>query len=283
MPAKAGFLMETNTMELETESGQAAADPTGATAEAPAGDGEQSVALSQTTESGPDSGGVESFFDPKSIEGKPELQAAYKQMQGEFTKRLQGISGSQTKIDAYNAFESDPLGYMRNLATQYGWNLIEGGQGEGKPEGEFNPNTWDDVKQHFLAEARKELAREFAPLTNEVRNLKKQSTEAQLDKDYPDWRTYETQMTDLLVKHPTLVNDHDSLYRMAVPKELAEQRATKAALAKIKGGTANAEIGGNKTTSVPTSERPPKFENIAEAAKWAKNHLESKGITGSVD
>ena len=269
-------------MELAASEGQAAPDPTGTTGEAPGSSEEQSVALSQTTETGPDSGDVESFFDPKSIEGKPELEAAYRQMQGEFTKRMQGISGSQTKIDAYNAFESDPLGYMRNLATQYGWNLIEGG-GQAKDSGEFNPQTWDDVKQHFLAEARQELAKEFAPLTNEVKNLKRLSMEAQLDKDHSDWRTYESKMTDLLVTHPTLVNDHETLYRMAVPKELIEQRATKAALAKVKGGTANAEIGGNKTTSVSTTDSPPKFENIAEAAKWAKSHLASKGITGTVD
>ncbi|KKL13300.1 hypothetical protein LCGC14_2527150, partial [marine sediment metagenome] len=214
-------------MELAASEGQAAPDPTGTTGEAPGSSEEQSVALSQTTETGPDSGDVESFFDPKSIEGKPELQAAYKQMQGEFTKRLQGISTNQTKVDAYNAFEADPAGYMRNLARQYGWNLIEGGADQAN--GEFSPSTWADVEKHFLDKARQELKKENQPLVSEVQSLKRQNVEAQLDRDYPDWRTYESQMSETLQRHPTLVNDTEALYNLSVPKALIEQRATQAA------------------------------------------------------
>ena len=269
-------------MGLEDEGGQAAADPEGTTAEAPTGTGEQSVALSQTTDPGSDSGDVESFFDPKSIEGKPELQSAYKQMQGEFTKRLQGIAEGQTKIDAYNAFEADPLGYMQGLATQYGWNVIEGGKAPDSGNGEFSPSTWAEVEKHFLDKARNELRKEFAPLTNEVKDLKKQNVESQLDKDHPDWRTYESQMRDMLQRHPTLVNDPEALYNMAVPKELIEQRATKAALAKIKGGTDNAAVGDNKTTSIPTTDKPTKSLSFDEAVTFAKAKLGKAGITAPV-
>ncbi len=268
-------------MGLDTSEGQAGADLKETTADAPGTSDEQSVALSQTTSDRPDSGDVESFFDPKSIEGKPELQAAYKQMQGEFTKRLQGISSNQTKIDAYNAFEADPLGYMRNMATQYGWNLIEGG-GDPKANGEFAPSTWDDVEKHFLDKARKELAKEFAPLTNEVKDLKRQSVESRLDRDYPDWRTYESQMRDTLTRHPTLVNDTDALYHMSVPKGLLEQRATKTALAKIKGGTDSAEVGDNKSTSIPTTDKPTKPLSFEEAVSFAHKKLGKAGLTRPV-
>lgn len=268
-------------MELDTSEGQANPDPTGATGDAPGASDEQSVALSQTTSDRPDSGDVESFFDPKSIEDKPELLSAYKQMQGEFTKRLQGISDSQLKIDAYNAFEADPLGYMRNMATQYGWNLIEGGT-DPKTNGDFAPNTWEDVEKHFLDKARKELAKEFVPLTNEVKDLKRQNVESQLDRDYPDWRTYESQMKDMLARHPTLVNDTEALYNMSVPKELLEQRATKAALAKIKGGTDNAIVGDNKTTSIPTTDKPTKPLTFEEAVTFAKAKLGKAGLTAPV-
>lgn len=267
-------------MGLEATDGQANADLTETTAAAPDTSGEQSTASNQTTNSGPGVEDVESFFDPKSIEGKPELQAAYKQMQGEFTKRNQHFAGEQKKLDAYNAFISDPLASMRQVATQYGWNLIEG---QDQSNGEFQPKTWDDVQKHFLEQARKDLAKEFAPLTNEVQSLKKQNVESQLDRDYPDWRTYETKMSETLQLHPTLVNDVDSLYRMSVPPELLEQRSMKAALAKVKGGTDSSQTGDNKTTSIPTSDQPKRFATVREAADWAKAHLASQGITGTVD
>ena len=265
-------------MELETSEGQAELDPTGATSEAPGSGGEQSVALSQTTSNGSGSGDVELFYDPKSIEGKPELELLAKQLQGDYTKKTMGLAEGQQKVDAYDAFMADPEGTMRQLATQYGWNLI---QGKASPEadGEFNPKTWDEVQKHFLNAARKELARENAPLINEVKDLKKQNVEAQLDRDYPDWRTYESNMSDTLQRHPTLVNDTDALYRMSVPKELLEQRATKTALAKLKGGTDNAQISDNKTTSIPTTDSPTKPLTFEEAAKRAKAIVLKSGLS----
>ncbi len=89
-------------------------------------------------------------------------------------------------------------------------------------------------------------------------------------------------MTNLLVKHPTLVNDHETLYSMAVPKGLLEQRATKAALAKIKGGTDNAQIGDNKTTSIPTTDKPTKPLTFQEAVTFAKAKLGKAGLTAPV-
>ena len=269
-------------MELETSEGQVDADLKEVTADAPGSSKEQSVALSQTTDPGPGSGDVESFFDPKSIEGKPELETAYKQMQGEFTKRLQGISQNQTKIDAYNAFEADPLGYTQNLARQYGWSLIKGGSDPNQANGEFSPSTWADVEKHFLDKARQEQKKENQPLVKEVQSLKRQNVEAQLDRDYPDWRTYESQMSETLQRHPTLVNDTEALYNLSVPKALIEQRATQAALAKVKGSTVNALVSDNKTTSIPTTDKPTKALTFEEAVTFAKAKLGKAGLTAPV-
>ena len=269
-------------MELETSTGQAEADPSGTTVEAPGASEEQSVASTQTTVSGPGSEDVETFFDPKDLV-TPAEKAAYKQMQGEFTKRNQHFSGEQQKLDQYNQFMTDPVGNMRQLAQQYGYNLLERGAQQASGDEEFNPQTWDDVMAEAKKQVTADLRKEFAPLNNEVKNLKKQNVEQKLDRDYPDWRTYEQQMSETLQRHPTLVNDTDALYQMAVPKAVLEQRATKAALSKIKGTTDSSQLGDNKTTSIPTTEKPAKFATVAEAAKWAKAHLASQGITGTVD
>ena len=264
-------------MEPKAGEGQADLDPEGATGKAPGSSDGQSVTSNQTTDKDLAAGDVESFFDPKSIEGKPELELLAKQLQGDYTKKMMGISENQTKIDAYNAFEADPLGYTQKLAAQYGWSLLEGGADQGN--GEFSPNTWADVEKHFLDKARSLLQKENQPLLTEVQNLKRQNVETQLDRDHSDWRTYESEMKEMLARHPTLVNDTDALYAMSVPKGLMEQRATAAALAKIKGGTDHAEIGGNKTTSIPTTDKPTKVLTFGESVVFAKATLEKAGHT----
>jgi len=264
-------------MEPSASEGQVAAAPEdGQVAAAPQADEGQSVTSNQTTGNGSDAG--ESFFDPKSIEGKPELQSAYKQMQGEFTKRLQGIQTHQGKIDAYNAFERDPRGTMEQLARQYGYNMVQANpeQSQDAPA----PSTWDEVYAEAEKRAITKLRQEFAPLSDEVQDLKRKSVESYLDKEHTDWRTYEATMVDTLKAHPSMANDPDLLYRMSVPPELTESRAMKAALAKIKGESTSSAVSGNKTTSIPTSDKPTGPLTLEDAVKYAKGKLAAAGMAG---
>lgn len=186
-------------------------------------------------------------------------------MQGEFTRRMQSIRGDRQKIDAYNSFLQNPIATIQQLAPQYGLKILQGGQ-EQQPQ-DFNPQSWDDVKKYFFEEFKKEA---LNPLTNEVRNLRKQNIEQSLDAKHPDWRTYEDSMMDLLKSHPTLVNDPDTLYRMAVPSSVIESRATAAALAKIKGGTEAAQVSGGQTTKQTTDDPTGKPMTFAQAAARAQ-------------
>src|ERR1051325_9370510 len=112
--------------------GQAATDSSGTTVNAPGGSNGASGSTAQTTGSGSVADAIKSFFDPASIAGKPELEAAYKQMQGSYTKRMQEFAKHRTKIDAYDAFERDPLGTMRNIAQQYGYQFVQAGKDQPK-------------------------------------------------------------------------------------------------------------------------------------------------------
>jgi len=262
--------------ELEGGSGQAvSAEPTGTTAPAPQTAGEQSAPATQTTNTGPVQAAEESFFDPKSLDGKPELQSAYKQMQKAFTKKSQEIKAAKSKVEAYDSFIKDPMGTMQQLAKQYGYNLVQGNP-QAKPE-DNSPQTWDDV----YSRAKQEVLKELNPLLGEVKQMKQQNVEAYLDNNHPDWRTYEDEMTSLLSTHPSLASDLDTLYRMAIPSEVLEARAAKAAMEKLRNGSDAGKVSGTSTTSkTTTASELPKGGSFQDYVAYAKARLKSQGIAG---
>lgn len=258
--------------EPNAQVGQAAADSTGTTAAAPNSSQGQSVAQGQTTASGPGQGSEESFFDPKSIEHSPELTSAYKQMQAAYTKKSQSIKASQQKLDQYDQFMRDPIASAQAVLSNLGYNVVQRDPASAKKDG-FTPQTWDDV----MAEAEKRVLNKMRPVFSELDQVKQQSMEARLDHSYPDWRTYEDSMVDLLKTHPTLARDPDVLYRMAVPAEILEARATKAALAKLKVGNDNAQVSGQSATTRQANQKPEGKLSLNQAYEYAKAQLAKQG------
>lgn len=256
--------------ETAVPNGQAAADPSGTTVNAPATGQGSSVGNGQTTIQGPDTGATDSFFDPASIQDKPELLAAYKQLQGSYTKRMQALAAEKQKIEAYDNFMRNPRQAAQQLAAQYGLQVIEPGQSAPQDQ-EFK--SWDDVKQYMFKEFQKEM---LNPLAAEVKTLKKQSIEMQLDSQFPDWRTYESEMMDVLHKHPTFVSDPAALYRMAVPDHVWEARATAKAMQKLKGATEHAQVSGGTTTK-QTTQAPTGPLTFDQAVEVAKKRLAAEG------
>jgi len=274
-----------NGSKMETEVTQGQADntePTGTTDAAPAGDEGQSISPDRTTASGPDQGAQgESFFDPKSIEHDPNLVAAYKGMQGTFSKKMDGIRDNQQKIDAYNQYIADPMGTVRQIAAQNGMTLVNG-QPEQTGGEEFSPQSWADVVSHVTDQVRAEMTQQYEPLVGEVKNLKQQNIEQYLDNKYSDWKTYESEMIGVLQAHPSMAHDPDKLYQMSLPPEVLEARATERALKKLKGSTDAAMVPGTKRATQTTSDRPTGSLSFDDAVKFAKGQLASQGITGPV-
>jgi len=258
--------------ELELTDEQVSMESTGTTGDALEGQGELSDASNQTTASGPDGMAEESFFDPKDVIGTP-LEAAYKQMQSAFTKKMQSFSGNQQAIDAYNQFMSNPQGTLQQLAQQYGYQLTQPGQQQ-QEETEFQPQTWDEVMER----ARKEVMKDLEPVIGEVQQMKKSNMETFLDNNFQDWRTYEDKMISLLNEHPTLSKNPEMLYNMALPEEVKQARAHKAALAKINGQANSSQVSGaSKTTKKPSQQIEVKSLN--DAVNVARQKLQSKGMT----
>lgn len=257
--------------ETELSTGQAEADSPGTTADAPSANAGNSEGHTQTTASGPGEA-MESFFDPSSIKGKPELESAYKQMQSAFTKRMQETAAHRSKIEAYDRFQQNPVETMQQLAASLGYKMVQGGTEQPK---DWNPQSWDDV----MAEAEKRVLKKMEPVYGELRQLKKQSVEGYLDSNYADWRTYEDDMLKALQTHPSLANDPDALYRLAVPSEVWEARAMKTAMQKLKtSGDAATVQGGNKTTR-PTTSEPTGPLTFDQAVEIAKKRVASAGLS----
>ena len=258
--------------DLDTTGGQANADSlSGATAAAPATSAAGTEVQAPTSASPAATDNSESFFDPNSIADKPELMAAYKQMQGAFTKRMQETASHRNKIEAYNRFEKDPVGTMQQIAASMGYKLVQPG---GEQPKDWNPQSWDDV----MAEAEKRVLKRMEPVYHELRDLKKQSVEGYLDDRFPDWRTYEDDMLRTLQSHPSLANDPDALYRLSVPTEVWEARATKAAMQKLQQRSEAGSVGGATKTTRPTQAEPSGPMTFDQAVEAAKRKLSSMGL-----
>lgn len=262
--------------ESQASGGQAAADQK-VTANAPNATGGPSATPSQaTTAGGPTNGAEETFlsaFDPKDLEGKPELKAAYKQMLGDYTKKTMGIKASEKKIAEYDALMKDPVASAQKFLAERGYQVVQRDPEPGAQEKSWEPKSWDEVQQMIDRRAEEIANKRLNPMLKEVSSLKQQSIEARLDADYSDWRTYEEPMVAALQAHPTLANDLDKLYRLSVPHEVTEARAYKRALEKIKTSSDSSVVPGARTTSTQPSKRPEGKMSIDDAWKYALKQI----------
>jgi len=198
---------ELTTTETGDLGGQLGEGPDGSQTTQPgpeAIEGQSGAALDAgTTQPGTQQTAEDTFFDPQSIADKPELMSAYKQMQRDYGRKMEGIKENQQKIDAFNAFNTDPVGTLQNYAKQYGYNLT---RAEAAAVAEQNtvgePQTWEEVYQRASEAARADIMKELEPMLGQVQNIRKGNLERTLDDAAPDWRQYEDQMTTNLRQPP---------------------------------------------------------------------------------
>lgn len=218
-----------------------------------------------------DEAGEETFFDPKELD--PSLVPAYKQMQGQFTKKMMGISGDRQKVEAYDAFMADPMGQIRSIATQQGFQIVPTGQqaAETTPQQEetnWEPKTYEELLQRGEERAEKRIMAKLAPILGNVQKLTASNVESQLNEIDGNWKVYEHDMMSNLRAHPTLVGNVSALYRMSVPEEILASRATQAALKKMDLKVKSARVSGSSTTkSSPTPRTAHTFDEAVQVAK----------------
>lgn len=222
--------------------------------------------------------GEDTFFDPKDLD--PELVPAYKNMQKAFGKKMEEIKGHRQKIDAFDQFQKDPLTTIQTIASRMGYSLTRAdtaaiASGSQPPsQTSWEPQTWDEV----MARAKEEVLKELNPVFSELQAVKKSNMEKMLDDAAPDWREYEDAMVGNLKKHPSLANDPVMLYRMSVPSDVLETRATQAALKKLQAKADSSKVGGTSTTKPTIGALPNKSVSFSEAVEIAKRNLADRGI-----
>ena len=127
--------------------------------------------------------------------------------------------------------------------------------------------------------AEQRVLKKLEPYIGQVKNLRKQSIESQLSEIDPTWQQYEDRMSEVVQKHPTLANDPATLYRISVPQEVLESRATQAALRKLEAKRDSNQVSGTSTTNkAAASGLPDRPMTLQESVEWAKKDLERRGI-----
>lgn len=268
--------MEEVTDGTESTEGQADDGPQGIETTDVAPGGSEGQPAVETTPQGTQE---PTFFDPKQV--PDDLLPAYKNMQRAFSKKMEEISANRQKVEAYDAFTADPITNMQNYAKQYGYTLTraEAAQELQKQEtGGWEPQSWDEVMQRATTVAEKNLMEKFGPVLQEVQAMKKTSIERELSEIDPTWQQYEGEMRNLMQIHPTLSNDAALLYKMAVPEEVAQSRATQAALAKLEAKGKAAQVSGVSTTNKHPATMPNKALSFDEAVQVARKTLAEEGI-----
>jgi len=217
------------------------------------------------------------FFDPTAV--PEELLPAYKNMQSAFTKKTQNISELTRKAQMVDAFEANPEATIRQLANQYGitFNQAQQAVEQAAPEADPNwqPATWQEVMSRAEERAEQRIMEKLAPTINstmnELKTLKKSETEKMLNDTIPDWRSYETEMVEILKKHPTLHDDPIKLAELAMPAEVKEGRAYKKALDKLQKKVDSSKVTASNGVNVEASQ--PRANSFNEAHLQARRQL----------
>lgn len=242
----------------------------------------------QVAEAAPPTGAAQeaqeepTFFDPRMIKGKPELEAAYKQMQKAYTQKTQRLAKEREKIEAYDGFVNNPDAVAQYL-QQMGYQVARPGQAAAQPQAAgtpetrpFEPQTWDDVFSEVERRMIGRVQEQMAPVVQNIRETTAKNIESQLESIDPNWRLYEDDMKETLRQHPTLVKNVSALYRMSVPEEVQRERAVKEALAKHGQKTQSARVHG-AGTPMKTAPAPRKVNSFQDAVEVAKEMLARGG------
>lgn len=216
-----------------------------------------------------------SFFDPTSL--SPELIPAYKMMQGRFTQGMQKVKGQERKIQAFDAFESNPHSQeIQQFMARYGYvpasQVQQMQQSQPQQPQQWEPQTWDEVMAKAEERAEQRIMERLQPVLGQVYQQTAKTIEQQLSTIDPKWRDYEDQMKENLARFPQMVNTPDLLYRISVPQEVMEAKAIREALDKFQGKAAHAAVG-TKSSAPRSTPAKPKVSSFDDAVAAAKREL----------
>lgn len=271
---------------------EGAPDTTASAPDAGTMDGQPAGASDGATDTGHQADDV--IFDPQEYKKlteslTPELQAQAealrKSLIGSYTKKTQSIAEQKKKIEAYDAFNSNPAAALEQMAKQYGYELKKPGGDTSKASEGWNPEAgdpqnWNEVVSYITDTIKNSFGGQLQPIVQEFQSMRKQSIEHQLSEIDPAWQQYEDSMAGVLKEHPTLAKDPAMLYRMSVPAEVAESRATQRAIKRMEAKTKSSQVGSPSTTNKkPAGGLPDGKLTFAAAVAAAKAKIADEGLS----
>ena len=212
-------------------------------------------------------------------------------MQGAFTKKAQDLAKQRQahtqKVQAYDQFMANPVENIMRMGAQYGLHLtpaqaqqVANQQQQAAVNPEWTPNTWEEVfakSGEFVKPTIESLLKEhltpyqqkIAALEQEISEVRASKVKKQLNEIDPNWQMYEDEMRQVLEQIPQLANDIPKLYKLAVPQEVLESKATQAALRRYeeKVQAAKVESSGSTKQSGPVKPGKMSFDEAFQAAK----------------
>ncbi|MHC1625553.1 MAG: hypothetical protein ACXQS2_06090 [Methermicoccaceae archaeon] len=223
-----------------------------------------------------------------------ELEKERKQLLKTYTQKMQELSRVRLKANLVDAIERDPERTLRYLADRFGVSLGEEKKKEEEeikfPDlGQVQPKKDEDFAtylQRLMATGfssipdivRQAVKKELKPMTSghsETRAAEERiyGTINYLNSKYKDWGMYEDVMADLVMKHPTLADDPDELYKMAKmlggakrDRSRATKESAKSKKGKMKRGSGKVKVSGPKG----------KLYSFDEAWERAKHDLKAR-------
>lgn len=216
----------------------------------------------------------ESFWNGNPNELPAEVQPIYKNLQSDYTRKSQEIAAHRAKIEAFDRFEQNPVAELMRLAQVYGLNIQHPGQQGQQEQTEWNPQTWDDVYKKFETSVLERVGQQFKPVVENVQVQTQERILQELNKIDPNWKNYESQMMDNLKKHPSLVSDIGTLYRISVPVEVLKGQATKQVINQMNNKAKQALTTPSSTTN--TSVADTQVNSFDDAVRAAKQMLSKR-------
>jgi len=215
------------------------------------------------------------------------LKDRERQMMAAYTRKTQDVAKEKQKIDAYNMFEKNPEGTIRQIAQQMGFDVIPRGQQPVASQpgmvdtANWEPQTWDEVLVKAKEQAKESLMAEIRPLLEplyaNLQQVKSQGLENQLSQIDENWRIYEDEIkSNMEFIKPDLLKTAEGikkLYRMSVPDDVFTSKATQTAIhqyeKKVKAAQIESKSKVNNTT--PSIGKINSYDDAVKAAKKALN------------
>ena len=202
-------------------------------------------------------------FDPKSLEGKPELEKAYKSFQGAFTQKTQGIAGDKAELEQLRKWQTD-LNAMPEF-QQFSEDITRMAKMQQAGQKDISNMTEQEKFDFAVDEKLKNYIEQ--KVDPRVKTLEQERATARVDKflaTNPAAKEYAVKISNIMKQHPTL--DMDTAWKL-LKADFAKDDAKKEVLSELEvKGDANLELPG-KQASQPAKKAKMTVEEAAELAE----------------